>query len=112
MIVEDISPQAVAHDSGGVVASTGRHAFVYARDGRTLALPVEPLETYYLRLPARPTWSDGTPLTQGEADQLVADVRASFEHWNERCEFVAPGDPRILSTLDAVVDFIRAEASA
>ena len=111
MIVQELSPQAVVHDSGAIVASTGRHSFVYARDGRTVSLDVEPLETYYVRLPERPVWSDGTLLTQADADQLVADVRATFEHWGERCELVAPDDPRILRTLDQLVTYLRAEAT-
>jgi hypothetical protein len=110
--VRDVSAQAVAHDSGAIVASASREQFVYARGGRQLRLQVEPLETYYVRLPTDPSWDDGTPLTQQDADQLLIDVRETFQHWGERCEFVAPGDPRILSTLDALVDYIRAEASA
>lgn len=110
MISQEISPQAVAHDSGAIVASTSRESFVYALAGRTINLPVEPLEVYYLRLPEAPTWSDGTPLSQAEADQMLADVTETFRHWGERCEFIAPDDPRILRTLDALVTYIRAEA--
>lgn len=111
MIVEDLGPQAVVHDTGAIVASTGRSSFVYARRGRTLPLAVEPLDVYYVRLPDRPAWDDGTLLSQDEADQLLADVRATFEHWGERCEFVAPDDPRVLSTLDQLVTYLRAEAT-
>lgn len=111
MIVEDISPQAVAHDSGAIVASTGRHSFVYARGGRTVSLAVEPLDTYYLRLPDPLAWSDGEPLDPAEVEQLRADVTATFAHWGERCEFVPSDDPRILRTLDELVTYLRAEAT-
>jgi hypothetical protein len=111
MIVEDISPQAVAHDSGAIVASTGRHSFAYARGGRTVTLPVEPLETYYLRLPDEPVWSDGTVLGPAEINQLVADVTDTFQHWGERCEFVTSDDPRVLRSLDQLVTYLRAEAT-
>jgi hypothetical protein len=50
------------------------------------------------------------PLTPDEGQQLLADVAATFDHWGERCEFVAPDDPRILRTLEAVVDFVRTQA--
>lgn len=110
MIVDEIGAQAVAHDSGAIVASTARDAFVYARGGRTITLPVEPLDVYYLRLPDAPTWSDGVPLSPDEGQQLLDDVAATFEHWGERCEFVRPDDPRILRTLEAVVDFVRTQA--
>jgi hypothetical protein len=112
VIVDEIGAQAVAHDSGAIVASTARDAFVYARGGRTITLPVEPLATYYFRLPESPTWSDGTPLTPEEGRQLLADVAATFDHWGERCEFVAPDDPRILRSLEAVVDYVRTQAQA
>ena len=111
MIVDEIGAQAVAHDSGAIVASTSRDTFVYARAGRTITLPVEPLDTYYLRLPPAPAWSDGTPLTPEEGQQLVADVAATFEHWGLACEFVAPDDPRILRTFDGLVSYIRSQAS-
>jgi hypothetical protein len=110
VIIDELGPQAVVHDSGAVVASVARDRFVYARDGRTLSLPVEPLAVYYVRLPDSPVWSDGTPLDAAEARQLLADVAATFEHWGERCEFVRPDDPRILRTLDQLVTYIRTEA--
>ncbi|WP_375500249.1 hypothetical protein [uncultured Jatrophihabitans sp.] len=110
MIVEELGSQAVAHDSGAIVASVARDSFVYARAGRTISLPVEPLDIYYVRLPDTAVWSDGRPLGADEAQQLLADVTATFEHWGERCELVRPDDPRILRTLDQLVTYIRAEA--
>ena len=112
MIVEELGAQAVAHDSGAIVASVARTEFVYARAGRTLALSVEPLDVYHVRLPDRPAWSDGEPLTADEAQQLLADVAATFEHWGERCEFIRPDDPRILRSLDQLITYIRSEAQA
>lgn len=111
MIVEEISPQAVVHDSGAIVASTGRHSFVYAREGRTLPLSIEPLETYYVRLPDSPSWDDGTPLDQDEMRRVLSDVADTFTHWGQRCEFIYPDDPRILRTLDQLVTYLQAEAS-
>lgn len=111
MIVDEISPQAVVHDSGAIVASTGRTSFVYAHTGRTLPLSVEPLEVYYVRLPDAPSWDDGTPLTQDEMQQVLSDVADTFVHWHERCEFVYPNDPRVLRTLDQLVTYVRAEAN-
>lgn len=110
MIVEDLAPQAVRHDSGAIVASTGRHSVAYARAGRVVSLSVEPLETYFFRLPATAAWDDGAVLSEDERRVLIADVTATFEHWGERCEFVLPGDPRILTTLDQIATYIRAEA--
>lgn len=110
MIIDEIGAQAVAHDSGGVVASVARDSFVYARAGRTVALPVEALDVYYFRLPDAPRWDDGTELRDDEAQQLLADVADTFAHWGQRCEFVFPGDPRILPDLDSLVGWITANA--
>jgi hypothetical protein len=110
MIVDELTAQAVVHDSGAIVASTARDSFVYARDGRSLRLHVEPLDVYYVRLPHAPQWDDGTPLTEEQAAQLLADVADTFAHWGERCEFVYPDDPRILHTLDDLVGYLRSQA--
>lgn len=108
--MKDLAAQAVLHDDGAIVASTGRHTFVYARAGRSLSLHVEPLNVYYVRLPDEPRWDDGTPLTTDEVQQMAADVTATFTRWGEVCEIIAADDPRILRSLDQLVDYIRSEA--
>lgn len=109
MVIEDISKQAVAHDSGAVVASVDRFALVYARGGRTSRVHIEPLDTYYVRLPERLAWDDGPPLTAEEAQQAQRDIADTFAHWGQRCEFVPPDDPRVLHSLDELVTYIRAQ---
>ena len=109
MIIEEIGKQAVAHDSGAIVASLDRFALVYARNGKSWRVAIEPLDTYYVRLPARPVWEDGTPLTIDEAHQAQRDIVETFAHWGQSCEFVLPNDPRVLRTLDELVTYIRAQ---
>ena len=109
MVIEDITKQAVAHASGAVVASVDRFALVYARGGRSWRVPVEPLDTYYVRWPDQPAWDDGTPLTADDAQQAQRDLADTFAHWGQRCEFVMPGDPRVLHGLDELMTYIRAQ---
>jgi hypothetical protein len=110
VIVQDLTPQAVLHDSGGIVASVDRFTLTYARNGKTVDFNIEPLETYYVRLEANPRWDDGSPITSDEAQQIMAELRATLEHWGVGCEFVLPDDPRILRTIDQVVAAIREQA--
>ena len=109
MIIEEISPQAVVHASGAVVASTDRFGLVYARRGKAWRVHIEPLDTYYVRLPDQPTWDDATPLTDEDLGQAQRDIADTFAHWELPYEFVRPGDPRILRTLDELVTYIRAQ---
>jgi len=109
VIIEEIGKQAVAHDSGAIVASLDRFALAYARGGRSWRVAIEPLDTYYVRLPASPAWDDGTPLTPDEAQQAQRDIADTFAHWGLQHEYVPPGDPRVLQSLDALVTYIRAQ---
>ena len=47
-----------------------------------------------------------------EAQRLLTDVAATFEHWGERCEFVRPDDPRIPGRFDRLITHIRSEATS
>lgn len=109
MIVEDLGAQAVVSDSGAVIASKDRFTLTYARAGRTIGVGIEPLDTYYIRLPEPAVWSDGAPLSPPEAQQLVDDLADACAHWGIRCEFVFPDDPRILRSLDDLVAAIRSQ---
>jgi hypothetical protein len=109
LVIEDITKQAVAHASGAVVASVDRFALVYARGGRSWRVHIEPLDTYYVRLPPQPTWDDGSSLTADDAQQAQRDIADTFAHWGQRCEFVPPDDPRVLPSLDQLVTYIRAQ---
>jgi hypothetical protein len=109
MIIDEIGTQAVAHDSGAIVASADRFALVYARGGKAMRVRVEPLATYYIRWPDRPAWDDGVPLDAAESEQAQRDLADTLEHWGFAAEFVRPGDPRILASLDDLVTYIRAQ---
>ena len=109
MIIDEIGPQAVAHESGGIVASIDRFTLIYARGGKTWQVRIEPLSTYYIRWPARPTWNDGTLLTAEEIEQSRRDIADTCAHWGLPCDIVDPGDPRVLANLDELVTYIRSQ---